>query len=313
MNPAKPRLAISFSGGRTSAVMTKRLIENCRRTHEITINFANTGCEHEATLDFVHRCDTEFALSVTWLEAVVDATEGNGIRHRIVSYETASRKGEPFREYIAKYGIPNMGSPQCTTRLKENVMDSYRHNELGWRGGRWPDYDTAVGIRADEDKRCRKDAAQARFIYPLVDAGVTKDDVVKEVRSWGFDLEIPEHYGNCVWCWKKSNRKLLTLARESPGVFDFPLRMEAEFGDFKCNPAVTSPNGKRQFFRGHKSAADILELAKLPFEQFRDKYQQSPFDPALDMESGCGMSSCEVGANDTYADVRQRIFTMEDM
>lgn len=290
----RPRLGISFSGGRTSAVMTKEELERKRKTHEIAVTFVNTGCEHAATLDFVHQCDITFEFNVIWLEAVVDPVAGAGIRHKVVNYETAARRGEPFRDYIAKYGIPNMGSPTCTTKLKELVMNSYRHNHLGWRGGKYPNYDTAVGIRADEKERCRKDAKQARFIYPLVDAGVTKDDVVRIVRSWGFDLMLPgEHYGNCVFCWKKSNRKLLTLAKESPEVFDFPLEMERLYGDFKCNPAVTSPNGKRQFFRGHRSAADILELAKGNFEPFVDKY--NVFDPAMDIESGCGMSSCEVG------------------
>jgi hypothetical protein len=297
---SKPRLAISFSGGRTSAVMTKEELEAKRHTHDITVNFANTGEEHEATLEFVHRCDITFGFNVVWLEAVIDPAKGSGVRHKIVSFETASRKGEPFRAYIAKYGIPNMGSPQCTARLKVNVMESYLHRELGWKGGKKPNYETAIGIRADEAQRRAKNATAKRFVYPLVEKGITKDDVVREVRSWGFDLMLPgEHYGNCKWCWKKSNRKLLTLAKESPEVFDFPLKMEREFGDFKCNPPVTSPNGKRQFFRGHRSAADLLFIAKHlkdDFDYFRDKY--NVFDPALDIESGCGAESCEVGASD---------------
>lgn len=292
----KPRLAISFSGGRTSAVMTKRLIEQCRDTHEISVNFANTGEEHYKTLDFVHQCDTAFGLNVVWLEAVIDPEQGSGVRHKIVSYNTASRNGEPFAAYIKKYGIPNMGSPQCTQRLKIDVLNSYIHRELGWKRR---SYQTAIGIRADEARRVSKDAAKNHFIYPLVDAGVTKDDVVNEVRSWGFDLQISEQLGNCKWCWKKSNRKLMTLALEHPDVFDFPLRMEAEFSGFKVTPATTSPDGRRLFFRGHKSAADIVELARTSdFEKFSDKYQTNIFDPALDMSSGCGMSSCEIGADD---------------
>ena len=280
--------------------MTRRLVEAFRGSHDLTVNFANTGQEHPATLEFVDRCDREFGFNVIWLEALVDPEEGVGIRHTVVNYETASRNGKPFRDYIAKYGIPNMGSPQCTTKLKEHVMNSYRHNALGWVGGRHPDYETAIGIRADETHRVDKRAAEKRFIYPLVEAGITKDDVVREVRSWGFDLKLPgEHYGNCVWCWKKSNRKLLTLAKDTPQIFDFPAAMEREFGDFKCNPAVTSPNGKRQFFRGHRSTLDILELARTTdFERFYEKYEGNVFDPALDIGSGCGMESCEVGASD---------------
>jgi len=288
------RIAISFSGGRTSAVMTKMLVEKLRPTHEITVNFANTGCEHLKTLEFVDKCDKAFGFNCVWLEAVIDPRKGEGVRHKIVNFETASRDGKPFEDFIAKYGIPNMTTPQCTTRLKENVMDSYRHGELGWARRQ---YDTAVGIRADEAHRARKDAAKERFIYPLLESGWTKDMVVSEVRSWGFDLEIPEQLGNCTWCWKKSNRKLLTLAKENPEVFEFPLRMEDKYSGFKCDSAAVGPDGKRNFFRGHRSALDLLELSKMPFEAFEDKYS-NVFDPVYDLASGCGMSSCEVGVSD---------------
>jgi len=36
----------------------------------------------------------------------------------LVTFETASRNGEPFEEMIQKYGITNMQSPQCTRNLK---------------------------------------------------------------------------------------------------------------------------------------------------------------------------------------------------
>jgi len=39
----KPRLAISFSGGRTSAVMTKLCVDKFSNTHDIEITFAHTG------------------------------------------------------------------------------------------------------------------------------------------------------------------------------------------------------------------------------------------------------------------------------
>lgn len=290
----KTRLAISFSGGRTSAVMTKRLVETLSKTCEITVNFANTGCEHPKTLEFVNKCDKTFGFNCVWLEAVVDPQKGEGVRHKIVNFDTASRDGKPFEDFIAKYGIPNMTTPQCTTRLKENVMDSYRHRELGWVKR---EYWTAVGIRVDEIRRIRKDALKERFGYPLVDWGFTKDMVVAEVRSWGFDLEIEEHLGNCTWCWKKSNRKLLTLVKECPEIFDFPHQMEEKYSLYKADSAAAGPDGRRLFFRGHRSTADLIELSKLPFEMFQDKYS-NVFDPDMDISSGCGMSSCEVGVED---------------
>ena len=272
-------------------MMTKRLLESHGKNFECVVTFANTGCEHPKTLEFVDKCDKAFGFNCVWLEAVISPARGEGVRHKIVNFETASRDGRPFEEFIAKYGIPNQTTPQCTQRLKIDVMNSYLRRELGWRRGK---YYTAIGIRADEAHRARKDASIERLIYPLIGAGVTKDMVVQEVRSWGFDLEIPEQLGNCTWCWKKSNRKLLTLAKENPEVFEFPLRMEEKYSGFKCDSAAVGPDGRRTFFRGHRSAAEILELSKLPFESFQDKYS-NVFDPDMDLASGCGMSSCEIG------------------
>ena len=49
----RPRLAISFSGGRSSAVMAKLCIDRYRDTHDILVAFVNTGQEMEDTLRFV--------------------------------------------------------------------------------------------------------------------------------------------------------------------------------------------------------------------------------------------------------------------
>jgi len=143
-----PKLAISFSGGRTSAVMTKLIWDRHKNTHDIIITFANTGCEHEKTLDFVNKCTDEFGWPVVWVEAVIDPEKGKGVKHRVVTYETASRKGEPFEEAIKKYGIFNKVSPNCNPRLKVEPMNSLL-KEFGFLRGKGLNYQTAIGIRAD--------------------------------------------------------------------------------------------------------------------------------------------------------------------
>ena len=291
----KPRISISFSGGRTSSVMTELVLKEFDSTHQIVVLFANTGQEHSATLDFVRECDTRLGFGTVWLEAEVDMEKGKGVRHRVVNYETASRDGRPFRDCISKYGIPNMGSPQCTARLKENVMTSYLR-QIGWGGGK--SYKTAIGIRADEAHRVSARAAEAGFIYPLVELGYTKEKVIAHVRSRGFDLTIPEHLGNCTWCWKKSYRKLLTVAKNNPEFLEFPARMEKEFGNFKVTAATASPDGRRLFFRKHLDTADLIQAAKQPFEEFTDKHH-IPYDERFDFGVGCG-ESCEVGSDERY-------------
>ena len=294
--PLKDRLSISFSGGKTSAYMTKMLLDHFRKhepEREIIVTFANTGQEHEETLKFVDRCDKAFGFGVVWLEAVVDPRKGKGIRHKIVDFSSASRNGEPFEAYIAKHGIPNRMYNQCTSRLKTEVMESYRKS-LGMKSG---SYSTAVGIRCDEVDRVSATAMQKWDVfYPCVDAGVTKDDV----RNWWamqeFNLNIPEHWGNCKWCWKKSNRKLLTIARNNPEFFDFPKRMEETYslaGGERRDGEARKP---RVFFRGGKSANEILAESSLgnftPFED--DKF--IPFDDELDVGGACG-ESCEIYAD----------------
>ena len=298
----KPRLAISFSGGETSAVMTKKMVEQYRYIYEIVVTFANTSREDDKTLEFVHNCDQAFGWHVVWLEAEVSPIHGVGVRSRIVDYATACRDGSVFEAYIAKYGIPNMGSPQCTTRLKENVMDHYRRS-IGWLKGT---YDTAIGIRADEAHRVSARAAEQRFIYPLVDLGWTKPMVKAEVATWGFSLGLKEYEGNCVDCWKKSFRKLGTIAQEAPERFEWTQRMQDKYGSHKVTDATRSPCGRRLFFRGHRTVEDILALPTKPgFKPFVDGYWVDDENPdPLDHGVGCG-ESCEVGSDERYGNAEQ--------
>jgi 3'-phosphoadenosine 5'-phosphosulfate sulfotransferase (PAPS reductase)/FAD synthetase len=63
---------------------------------EIVVVFANTGQEHEKTLEYIHACDKQYGLNVVWLEAVVNPEEGQGTKHRVVTFETAARGGGAF-------------------------------------------------------------------------------------------------------------------------------------------------------------------------------------------------------------------------
>lgn len=286
----KKKLNISFSGGRTSAVMTKLLLEQYSDQYEFLVVFANTGCEHSATLDFVRDCDLHFGFNTVWVEAVFGPS-GVGVRHKIVDYKSAARNGEPFREFIKKHGISNMANPSCTGRLKADAIDSYRR-EAGFLSAK-----IAIGIRADELDRVSASAEKRGFIYPLVQKNVTKKDVVLECEKWPFKLKIPgDHFGNCVWCWKKSLRKLATVAKQCPSAFDFPLEMDRLYSGHKLSPATTSPQGDRRAFRGHKNTQDILDFAANgDFEEYSDS--KVYHDPLFDWGAGCG-ESCEIGSDD---------------
>ena len=107
---------VSFSGGRTSAFMLKRILDAHGGTlpPDIQVCFANTGRELEETLSFVEECSRRWAVPITWLEYDPAAPHHT----RIVTHATASRDGEPFRAVIAARGfLPNPVTRFCTSEL----------------------------------------------------------------------------------------------------------------------------------------------------------------------------------------------------
>lgn len=274
------KLCVAFSGGKTSAFMARWCQQNAHKHGftELRFLFENTGQEHEKTLEFVDRCDREWGLDLTWVEAVVHHGERKGSTHRVVDFATASRDGEPFEEVIKKYGIPNhVAKFLCTRELKLNPERSIL-KEWGWE-----DCSKAVGIRVDEIDRMMPDAKQRRVVYPLISWQPMDKAAIN--RFWDrqpFTLEIDPLMGNCVTCWKKTERKLLTIAQREPHRFDFNRRMEQKYG--REDRAV--------FFRGERSTDDIIARSQEPFTPWRENQQDDLFSD-MDTPNGCS-ESCEV-------------------
>jgi 3'-phosphoadenosine 5'-phosphosulfate sulfotransferase (PAPS reductase)/FAD synthetase len=288
-------LFISFSGGETSALMTRLLLTKWRDKYaDVRVVFANTGQENEATLEFVRDCDAAFGFNTVWLEAVPQ--QGKiGTKHRVVNFDTASRNGEPFEAVIDKYGIPNQKFPQCTRELKLRPMQSYLRS-IGWLAR---SYDTAIGIRADEAGRRNNAAIESNIIYPLLDwLPTTKPQVNSFWVAQPFRLNLAGYQGNCKTCWKKSFRKLMTLMDEDATQFDFFERMERDkslIGPEFIKSHV--PEYKRVFFRGSLSVADLRKMhantdwtrAENDAVVYADKSIALDIDPT----DGC-VESCEV-------------------
>lgn len=294
------RLFASFSFGETSAYMTRLLLTRWRKRYdEILVGFGNTAQEREETLIFGNRCDLAFGFNTVWLEAVIDPEKGKGTRHRVVTFETASRNGEPFEEMIKKYGIPGPGGRMhCTRELKTNAMLSYLES-IGWERGT---YDTAIGIRADEAERRDKDHVAKRIVYPLLDWLPTSKPMVNEFwMKQPFRLELTGYQGNCKWCWKKSMRKHMTLMSEDPSLFDFPERMEALYGKVgaEFEKETPPPYEQRVFFRNHMSTKALRAAYELNKDALARAEDDSIVLPdlqlfPLDLEDGGCIESCEV-------------------
>lgn len=269
-------ILVSFSGGKTSAFMAHLLKKQLEDTCNLLFVFANTGKEKEQTLNFCRKCDEYFGLNLVWVEADI-LEKGKGTGHKIVDFETASRNGEPFRAMIGKFGLPNQSYSHCTRELKIAPIHSFAKEYFDG------EYKTAIGIRVDEFDRMTQEKGR---IYPLVKQGITKKDVNEFWGTMPFTLELEPHQGNCDACWKKSDRKLIQLAKESPDIFDWWADMEKEFGNFTTEGQKNRPTNRPiTFFRGYKSAIDIVKIAK------SIGVQMSFFD---DVTTGSCSESCEI-------------------
>lgn len=291
-NDKKKKLLVSFSGGETSAYMAWWINKHWRDKYNIIYVFANTGEEHEETLKFVHRCEKYFGIDVNWVESVFKG-KGSGTKHKLVDFETASRNGEPFEEMIKKYGIPNTSYSHCTRELKLQPINHFAKAVVGWK-----DYLTAVGIRNDEIDRVRPKHKELGLIYPLVtNRPMTKQKVNFWWSQQPFRLNLKGYQGNCKVCWKKSDKKLWSIARENQDWFDNFKKWEEKYGDFYPDSQNRPKDQPIRFFRNHKTVNDIVsESQKLTYKISDDhqnlSYQTSLFNKdeqeSCDIYAQCG-------------------------
>jgi len=225
---------ISFSGGRTSGFMLHEIIDAFygELPSDVIPVFANTGMEHEKTYRFVEevsRCWTPIT--------VVERTKGGGFH--VVDIKDANHAGKPFEDLIEdKQYLPNPVARICTLDLKVKPMQKFARERMGWK-----EYTSAIGIRADEERRVAKmryseqggrgDSFEFR-VLPLAEAGDCLEDVTnfwakQRSRDDGFDLGFEPGsnlLGNCVGCFLKSKRRLDEIARMEPTALDWWARQE---------------------------------------------------------------------------------------
>ena len=225
---------IAFSGGRSSAYMLHRIVEEHGGLPDrARAVFANTGKEREETLDFVHRCGEAWGVRIDWVEYRRRPDAAGGPHdprhaHAVVDHASASRRGEPFAALVRARGrLPSVLQRMCTQELKVRTADRFLRRECGWPKG----FVTLLGIRHDEPRRWRKALfEECRVEYPMVDWRVTREDVLAFWRRMPFDLALPPESGwsNCDLCFLKGRRKLAGLVAHEPERLAWWNALEAE-------------------------------------------------------------------------------------
>ncbi len=240
------RIFVSFSGGKTSAFMCWWFVTYFMPAFphiEVIFVFANTGAEDIETYLFVERVEKWLGVELIKVEAVFHKGR-KGTTHKVV------KKAEPtnklFEEMAKKYGIPGPGYLHCTRELKKQPMHSYIKSI--W--GKEP-YWTALGIRLDESDRMSVNAEKLRYWYPLVSLGTTKEMVNSFWEEQPFNLNLEEHRGNCLTCWKKTDRKLRLVYKETPEVFDLFRGLERNYSN--CGSGTG-----RMLWRKYRTTDELL-------------------------------------------------------
>jgi 3'-phosphoadenosine 5'-phosphosulfate sulfotransferase (PAPS reductase)/FAD synthetase len=186
---------------------------------DIQCVFANTGKEAEETLIFVRDCGERWGVPIVWLE----------YPDTRVTFETASRKGEPFAAMIGKKKhLPNPVMRFCTQELKIKPMERLA------AGMGWDSWDVVIGLRADEPSRVARMRGTNR-VMPLATAGITKADVQAFWKAQNFDLGLPSvngttPSGNCDLCFLKGAATIQGLIRANPELANWWIEQEARIG-----------------------------------------------------------------------------------
>jgi hypothetical protein len=184
----------------------------------------------EETLQFVKRLGEHLGVDVAWLEYTPSKHQKDAWKP--VTFDSAARKGEPFAQIIDTRGYtPNPVARICTMNLKIKPMEGLMR-QLGYK-----DYLSVSGIRADEPRRIARLRAREdmTFDLPLVDAGITHEDVVAFWKGMPFDLELPTIngktvHGNCYLCYLKGPNQIISLIREQPSRADWWIEQEVRSG-----------------------------------------------------------------------------------
>lgn len=251
---------LNVSGGRTSALMLRRILDAHGGTlpRDVHAVFCNTGDEREETLAFLSEIQRRWC-ALVWLER--DATSPGKVRE--VSFETASRRAEPFAELIEQRRfLPHHGARFCTQALKIEPVRAWM------KAQGYEHWTSAVGLRADEPSRVAQHRERQReeddfdSVYPLHRAGVRKGAVMEFWRGQSFDLALRPWESNCRGCFLKSRAILERTERDAPGSLAWWAVQEQRVG--------------ATFVKGRRYLDVIADAARSPLPGMFDEVEAAP-------------------------------------
>ena len=270
---------VSFSGGRTSAYLVYLMEQKRKEGLNVKFIYMDTGVEHPLTLRFVREVAKFWNIDLTVLQADINPELGQGNGYTVWSaadIQTRMPTLKPFADMLKKYGTPYIGGAFCTDRLKTKVFQKYCNDQFG-EGN----YQTWLGIRADEPRRLKQ---KEGISYLAEISDFEKQDVIEWWNERPFDLLIPEHLGNCVFCIKKSTPKLAAAIKDEPELYKQWVQMIS-----KARKVEGRKTDSNIMYRGHLSLEGIATL----YANDTEKEIKQKLAASKRFETGSCSESCE--------------------
>jgi len=239
----------------------------------------DTGAEHPKTYEFVKNVVKHFDINLTCLRVVVNPELGSGNSYRIISLDELKQDLQPFRDVCYKYGTPYIHGAFCTRTMKLEPFTRYCNDKYGKNN-----YQTWLGIRVDEPRRLKQKDGY-RYLADICD--FDKQDVINWWKSQPFDLDLPEHLGNCVFCIKKGINKIALATRDEP-------KMAEDFINLINDPDVRVVERRQQenkiMYRGNNSLISIMAM----YQNHSREDIAATIKGNKGFESGSCSESCEI-------------------
>lgn len=273
---------ISLSGGRSSGLLLylmrqKQLNEGL----DVRYVFCDTGVEHPMTYRFIREIVKFWDIPLIILQAEINPILGEGNSYSVwepKDIQTRMPSVKPFVDMMSKYGTPYIGGAFCTDRLKLSPFKSYCDDMFG-KGN----YTTWIGIRSDEPKRLIL-KNNIRYLADISD--FDKNDVINWWKKQPFNLLIPEHLGNCIFCIKKSIKKIGLATIDEPS---FTKQMIYHIESNKVRDGHRSTS-KKIMYRGYQSLSSIQSI----YAQINRTDAYTSMINAKALETGSCTESCEI-------------------
>jgi 3'-phosphoadenosine 5'-phosphosulfate sulfotransferase (PAPS reductase)/FAD synthetase len=152
-----------------------------------------------------------------------------GIKVEIITNQQFD--GDIFNVFLKRGYIKNQYGAPCTMILKKDMRKAYQ----------LPDDIQVFGYTAEEQDRAD------RFIdgnnevnenFPLLDAGVTKQDCLDQIKSWGIKLPVMYRLGynnnNCIGCVKGGMGYWNKIRKDFPEAFTKMALLERKLNFSVC-------------------------------------------------------------------------------